>query len=141
MISATRKKLFSSTGVYLLLSIMFTRKAASRLLVGAFNTRSTSILTRRVTSRLSPCVRPRWLSTQGVARVDEDLDAAFKAEMQKIMTQINFIGALLARIGGEAFRRDTPFAFTQDSNHWLITFVCREGISNLRLIFLSNNEA
>lgn len=72
----THKKLFSSTGVYLLLSIMFTRKAASRLLVGAFNTRSTSIVTRGVSSRFSSSVRSRWLSTQGVARVDEDLDAA-----------------------------------------------------------------
>lgn len=76
MNSITHKKLFSSTGVYLLLSIMFTRKAASRLLVGAFNTRSTSIVTRGVSSRFSSSVRPRWLSTQGVARVDEDLDAA-----------------------------------------------------------------
>jgi len=72
----THKKLFSSTGVYLLLSMMFTRKAASRLLVGAFNTRSTSIVTRGISSRFSSSVRPRWLSTQGVARVDEDLDAA-----------------------------------------------------------------
>ena len=76
MNSVTHKKLFSSTGVYLLFSMMFTRKAASRLLVGAFNTRSTHIVTRGISSRFSSTVRPRWLSNQGIARVDEDLDAA-----------------------------------------------------------------
>ncbi|CAJ1958110.1 unnamed protein product [Cylindrotheca closterium] len=76
MSSVTHKKFFSSTGVYLLLSMMFSRKAASRLLVGAFNTRSTHIVTRGISARFSSSVRPRWLSTQGVARVDEDLDAA-----------------------------------------------------------------
>lgn len=76
MNSVARKKTFSSTGVYLFLSMMFTRRAASRLLVGAFHTRSTSIISRGISSRFSSDIRPRWLTTQGVARVDEDLDAA-----------------------------------------------------------------
>ena len=76
MSSVTRKKLLGPTGVYLLLSVMFTRKAMSRLLVGAFNTRGTHGLTRGGITRFSSCIHPRLLSTQGVARVDEDLDAA-----------------------------------------------------------------
>lgn len=70
------KKIFSSTGVYLFLSIMFVRRAASRFLVGAFHTQSTSIISRGISSRFASDVRSRWLTTQGVARVDEDLDAA-----------------------------------------------------------------
>jgi hypothetical protein len=57
-------------------STMFSRKAATRLFVHAFNTgRSRSFLSREIPLRLrnSP---PRWLATHGVARVDEDLDAA-----------------------------------------------------------------
>lgn len=53
----------------------------SKLLVGAFNTRST-VLTRGTISRVSSSVRPRWLSTQGVAKVDEDLDAALDSLLE-----------------------------------------------------------
>lgn len=57
-------------------STMFSRKAASRLLVRAFNTGgSKGYISRGIPSRFrsSP---PRWLGTQVVAQVDEDLDAA-----------------------------------------------------------------
>lgn len=72
--SVVSQRIFRAVGL-LMFSIMFSRRAATSLLVRAFNTGSrTRLVTQRIDSRYpNPS---RWLTTAGVARVEEDLDAA-----------------------------------------------------------------
>lgn len=63
--------------VLLMFSVMFSRRAASTLFVRAFNTGGrTRLVSQRIDSRYKSAPPARWLSTAGVARVDEDLDTA-----------------------------------------------------------------
>ena len=58
-------------------SVMFSRRAATSLFVRAFNTGNRArLVSQRIDSRYNSASPTRWLSTAGVARVDEDLDAA-----------------------------------------------------------------
>eukprot|EP00980_Cylindrotheca_fusiformis_P024446 scaffold11924_cov118-Cylindrotheca_fusiformis.AAC.7 len=74
---AVQSKKLQAIGILLMFSSMLSRKAATGLLAHAFNAcNNKRALARGLSSRLTPISSSRWLSTRGVARVDEDLDAA-----------------------------------------------------------------
>lgn len=76
MTIAVQSKIFQGIGILFMFSSMFSKRSATSLFVRAFNAGSSRRVLTLGSSRFTGSSPSRWLSTQGVAPVGEDLDAA-----------------------------------------------------------------